>query len=392
MADSSASPPEHYRTSHRHSRRRRRRRIRRVLASLMVLALVAGAGFGIYRLWQQGVLPANQTSEDWYEAKSEQRLQVQLPQDDAPHASAMEWWYYNGHLEADNGSHYSFHFVVFLIDQLATHLVAHVSLLDQQTGKHYTDQKRTTGAASKGDASTFEFDLGDWHLSGRYGEDRLRAVTPDFSFNLRLKQSAPPVFHGGTGLLNFELAGQSYYYSRPRMAIEGALKVDNEILNVKGLAWFDHQWGDFQVNQLGWDWFALQLDDGADLMIYQLFDTSGLPVLRSGTLTKGGTTTLLSAADFKVTNTGYWVSPNTGIKYPMGWTLDLPRQAISLRIAPVSSDSEFDGRTTSYKVYWEGAVRISGTQMGRGFAELSGYRKDTRDGPSEPPDKPKGTR
>ena len=118
-------------------------------------------------------------------------------------------------------------------------------------------------------------------------------------------------------------------------------------------------------------------------MIYQLFDTSGLPVLRSGTYAKGGMTKVLTEGDFKVTANGHWVSADTGIEYPMGWTIDIPEQSISLRITPVSTDSEFDGRITSYMVYWEGAVKISGTHSGRGFVELSGYRKETRKSSSE---------
>ena len=389
MVASSSSPPEHHRTSRRHSHRRRRRLLRRIVAASLSILLISALGYGTFYLWKQGVLPANEPAEDWYEAKSAQRVLVQLPRDDAPHTNEMEWWYYNGHLDAENGNHYSFHFTVFLVNQLAAHMVAHVSLLDHQTGKHYTDQKRTTGITSKNKENTFEFDLGDWHMDGRYGDDRLRVVTPEFSFNLRLKQSAPPVFQGGTGLLDFELAGQSYYYTRPRMEIEGALKVNNEVQNVKGVAWFDHQWGDFRVNQLGWDWFAIQLEDGSDIMIYQLFDTSGLPVLRSGTYAKGGMTKVLTEGDFKVTANGHWVSADTGIEYPMGWTIDIPEQSISLRITPVSTDSEFDGRITSYMVYWEGAVKISGTHSGRGFVELSGYRKETSKSSSESPKKSK---
>ncbi len=364
--------------------------------------LISALGYGTFDLWQRGLLPANQAAEDWYEAKSTQEVLVQLPRDDAPHTDYMEWWYYNGHLDAENGNRYSFHFAVFLINEMATHTVAHVSLLDQQTGKHYTDQKRTTGNPSKGTENGFDFALGDWHMAGSDGNDKLRVVTSDFSFNLRLRQSAPAVFQGGTGLLDFQLAGQSYYYSRPRMEIEGAIKAGDDIQKVQGLAWFDHQWGDFRVKQLGWDWFALQLDDGSDLMIYQLFDTSGLPVLRSGTYAKGGVTQVLGDADFKVTVNGHWVSGTTGIRYPADWTIDVPQQGISLRIAPVSADSEFDGRVTSYTVYWEGSVKVAGTHSGRGFVELSGYQKDSAAAapepeaqsaaPSEPRGKPKGAR
>jgi predicted secreted hydrolase len=186
------------------------------------------------------------------------------------------------------------------------------------------------------------------------------------------------------------------------MEIEGAIKAGDDIQKVQGLAWFDHQWGDFRVKQLGWDWFALQLDDGSDLMIYQLFDTSGLPVLRSGTYAKGGVTQVLGDADFRVTVHGHWVSGTTGIRYPADWTIDVPQQGISLRIAPVSADSEFDGRVTSYTVYWEGSVKVAGTHSGRGFVELSGYQKDSAAAapepeaqsaaPSEPRGKPKGAR
>lgn len=341
----------------------------------MLVLLTSVLAYGAFYLWDLGLVPANQATEGWYEAKSGQEILVQLPGDDAPHSNEMEWWYYNGHLSGQGGKRYSFHFAVFLIHGLATHMVAHVSLLDQQTGKHYTDQKRTAGRPSKAIGNGFDFSLGAWQMSGKEGDDRLQVVTPEFSFNLRLRQSAPPVFQGGTGLLDFELGGQSYYYSRPRMQIEGAIKVNNEVQNVEGLAWFDHQWGDFQVSQLGWDWFAVHLDDGSDIMIYQLFDTGGLPVLRSGTYTKGGVTRVLAETDFKATVTEHWVSGSTGIRYPMAWTVEIPGQGIKLQIIPVNPDSEFDGRVTSYFVYWEGEVRISGTHSGLGFVELHGYRR-----------------
>jgi predicted secreted hydrolase len=35
--------------------------------------------------------------------------------------------------------------------------------------------------------------------------------------------------------------------------------------------------------------------------------------------------------------------------------------------------SEFDARTTTLNVYWEGAVKLSGSHHGVGFMELSGY-------------------
>lgn len=336
--------------------------------------MVALLAFGAYSLWKQGMLPANEAAEGWVEARSTLELLVSLPKDDAPHKNYMEWWYYNGYLEADSGDRYSFHYALFVINAMTTHTVAHVSFVDQRTGKHLTDQKRSAGNPSSGIRNGFNFVLGEWTMAGGDGKDQLRVATPRFSFNLQLAQTAPPVFQGGTGYLDFGPAGGSYYYSRPRLAITGSVKLGDRIQPVKGLAWFDHQWGDFRINTLGWDWFAIQLDDGADVMLYQLFDTAHLPALRSGTYTKDGNTQVLGDTDFMVGITDHWVSPETGTDYPAGWVVTLPDQGIELKIDPVVTASEFDGRLTSYKVYWEGAVKVSGTHSGRGFVEMSGYQ------------------
>ena len=36
--------------------------------------------------------------------------------------------------------------------------------------------------------------------------------------------------------------------------------------------------------------------------------------------------------------------------------------------------SQFDARTTTLNVYWEGAVKLSGSHTGVGFMELNGYK------------------
>ncbi|TVQ86612.1 MAG: hypothetical protein EA400_12715 [Chromatiaceae bacterium] len=319
------------------------------------------------------MLPANQPAEHWYEVAGEQTVVVELPRDDAPRGDYIEWWYYNGHLATAAGRRFAFHYVVFTVDAFPTHTAAHVSLIDLQTGRHFTAQRRTAGNPSRGTIDGFRFVLGDWQMVGGGGDDQLRVTTPDFSFNLRLTEGAPPVMQGGTGLISFGLIGSSYYYTRPRMPVTGAVRLDGEIFNVTGVAWFDRQWGDFKVTELGWDWFALQLDDGTDIMLYQLFDSDGLPVLMSGTAARDGRTTVLHEGDFQVTVVERWTSPTTGIEYPMGWRVEIPAQAIELSVSPLVRNSEFDGRTTLYTVYWEGPVAISGSHHGQGFVEMSGY-------------------
>jgi predicted secreted hydrolase len=55
---------------------------------------------------------------------------------------------------------------------------------------------------------------------------------------------------------------------------------------VKGSSWFDQEWGSNQLTaeQIGWNWFALQFDDGTELMLYQMrLRDGGIDPTSSGT-------------------------------------------------------------------------------------------------------------
>ena len=92
---------------------------------------------------------------------------------------------------------------------------------------------------------------------------------------MNLEDKKQPALHQHTGLVDFGSVGKSYYYSRTRMVASGAITVGGEEIQVTGLAWFDHQWGNFQPLAIGWDWFAIQLVDGSEIMLTLLRDTEG---------------------------------------------------------------------------------------------------------------------
>lgn len=363
------------RNSLRHRRRSRRSKVKRLVHAGVAIVLLAAA---VASWWLWDIDPrqtANRAMADGTsgegEAAAPMRVMVKLPEDDAPHQNYMEWWYYNSHLRARDGREFSFHYVFFLINSVVSYTVSHISLTDHQTGKHYTDQKESAGNPSAGTVRGFNFTLGDWGMAGSAGDDALRIKTADFAFDLTLSNSGPTVFQGGTGLLDFKQAGTSYYYSRPRMSVEGQLSLGSRTFPVVGQSWFDHQWGDFQTGVLGWDWFALQLDDGADVMLYQLRDRRNQPVLFSGTYTRNGTTEVLGERDFSAQALSSWRSKSTGISYQTSWRVHIPSHRVDLQIAPVAQDSEIDARTTTYNTYWEGAIKVSGSHGGRGFLEIS---------------------
>lgn len=361
--------------SRRHKAGRRYKRHRssrnyRIIA-IVVSLLLMSIGFWFYK-----EVSGLKAAAVWFETKAASSSLISLPKDDAPHQSKMEWWYYNGHLIAESGKKYSFHYTTFIVSNVTTMMVSHVSFTDHRTGKHYMEQRSTAEILPSNTANHFEFTSGDWRMSGGNGIDQLQASTPEFSFNFQLLSKQAPVFHGKDGVISLDSAGSSYYYSRTRMAISGTVKIGGHTETAKGLAWFDHQWGDFSTPQLSWDWFSLQLDDNSDIMIYQLRDKSDNEVLYSGSFTRNGKTEILSSNDFSLNKSKKWVSNKTGISYPIEWLFKVPAKNIDVTISSVLNNSEFDATLTTYNVYWEGAVQVTGTHAGQGFMELSGYKKN----------------
>lgn len=349
---------------------------------------------------------------------------LQLPADDAAHGSATEWWYYSGILDSGAGGRYAFHMAVFVVNGLVKQTVMHAALVDLQTGKRHSRQLRTGGEpaggaapqAGGGDAAQqtaapqaaqqatqqvtqqatpqpatpaapqaarseagFDFRLAGWQVRGNGATHVLRADFDGAGLALDLQDSHPVVAHRAAGsatpgLLDFGPAGISYYYSRPRLAAQGWVYVDGQPTEVRGEVWFDHQWGDFDPLAVGWNWFGLQLADGSDLMLYQLFDAAGARLLTAGSLTNADGTRALAPSEIELMPGPSWTSPRTHIDYVLDWTLKLPTG--EYRIKPLVADSEFDASDSSANIYWEGPVRVSGgsgVELGQGFLELSGY-------------------
>jgi predicted secreted hydrolase len=304
---------------------------------------------------------------------------VTFPQDEAPHADLTEWWYYTGHLEAADGRRWGFELVTFQILRatLEPFYIAHFAITDQQRGQFQYDVRGSRGAQVQ-PPQGFKLDVGGWQMRGLGGNDALQAGMPDYGFDLSLAADRPPVLHDG-GLVTFGAAGDSYYYSRTRMAVSGTVQDHGERVPVTGLAWFDKQWGNFLVMGGGWDWFSLQLDDGSDVMLNLIRDGNGETQIAYGTyVAPDGTFRHLPGDQFEVSKLGQWTSPNTGITYPSGWRATLRDQELDLQITPVIQDQELDTRQSTSLVYWEGAQTVTGTRggqpiAGQGYVELVGY-------------------
>ena len=228
-------------------------------------------------------------------------------------------------------------------------------------------------------------------MAGADGTDRLAATLSateataagldgGLTLQLDLAATKPPALHDTDGWIDFGPAGGSYYYSRTAMTASGSLVLGDRILDVDGSAWFDHQWGDFiAVGGGGWDWFAVNLDDGTDLTLSLVRDADGSYPLVYGTLVDAdGRSRHLPPDAFTVEVTDDWTSARTGATYPAAWRVSVPGEDLEIELEPTVADQELDTRATTGVIYWEGsqdvrATRGGATLGGEAYVELTGY-------------------
>ena len=310
---------------------------------------------------------------------------VSLPDDEGAHLTPIEWWYFNGLLTDDTGADYSFHYVTFqsVLPNGFTPRLLQLSWADHGKEVYLTDE-RPELPLLKATKGSFAFQVSEWSMAGDGTAYSMAFNTGQYSLRLQSVSNKPATLHQGKGLVDLGRAGESYYYSRTRLATTGTLTISEEQRQVTGIAWMDHQWGDFSTAPVGWDWMSLQLDDGSDLMISMVWDsTDHQPINSYGTyVPPNGQPRNVSGEDISLTATGSWTSTVTGTTFPVGWKLEVESLDLSLTISPALLDSEFQGSKFVPPAYWEGAVKAKGTQdgqtvTGNGFAELVGY--DTRE-------------
>jgi RND superfamily putative drug exporter len=325
---------------------------------------------------------------------------IQLPRDDGPHARLTEWWYYTGHLQTGGGDRFGFEFVIFRAERDAFPVAwaSHLALTDEASGRFHHDQRSEIG--SQVDRSTDAgFNLavtGDgrpgvpmpeaipWRAAGSGGADLLSAAGISggdrFGIDLQLNGAGTPVaLHDRDGWIDFGPAGGSYYYSRTRMPASGTIEVEGLRHDVTGHGWFDHQWGDFVTGGGGWDWFAVNLNDGTDLTLWFVRAPDGTDALVYGTLVRpDGRVDHLAAAEFSVETTASWTSESSGATYPAGWLLEVPGESLEIQLTPTVAAQELDTRASTGVVYWEGSQRVQAERDGKAlggeaYVELTGY-------------------
>jgi len=342
-----------------------------------------------------------------------------LPADHAAHpATRTEWWYFTGPLSDESGRRYGFQATWFrraLVREPAERespllvrdvLMFHGALTDLSSGRLLFSEASSRAFPPWAWASEdgLEVRVFENVLSGpgsrskprgsRAGapasdDEALTSLTltaGEATLELELTLGASVVLnHGvepGLSLKGSEPGQASWYYSLPDIPAVGRLRMaDGETRRVSGRAWMDHEFGSSQLDAelVGWDWLSVVLDDGSVLMVYLLRDAEGLPQpASSGTLlVPGSPARHLARGAFTLRARSTWTSPDSGISYPSGWTLEVPDAQLSLNVTPLLEAQELQTRSTGV-TYWEGLCRFTGQRAGapvtgEGYVELVGY-------------------
>jgi predicted secreted hydrolase len=349
------------------------------ILAVALLALVAGCGM-------PGTIPTGGHLPPVPVARAAAPLPpIRFPQDEGPHHDLTEWWYYTGHLTTPDDHHYGFEEVFFqgLRGDLPPVYAAHFAVTDVTRGQfHFAQRQQVEPDVFLRNRSGQGFNLavGDWTMQGIEGHDQLAASMPNYAISLTLAATKPPVLQGNDGLISYGSAGFSYYYSRTRMAVTGRITDHGSTIPVTGVAWMDHQWGNF-ISLLGggWDWFSIQLSNDTEYMIYDIRGATRQPVSTYATrVAPDGNAQVLAAGSFQVRATGTWTSPHSGAIYPSGWVVTIPDERLALTLTPEVRDQELLTAASTGVDYWEGATRVSGRLAGapvagESYVELTGY-------------------
>lgn len=321
-------------------------------------------------------------------ARADAPRRFEFPADHGPHpAFRSEWWYLTLVLADESGRDVGVQFTLFRQALSAADIpadnrwqsnqiyLAHFAVTDTATGVHRADERFARGHPSLVGvrAEPFRLWLEDWRLEEVDAVWRLQADAGEARVEIDLDMAVRIVLQGESGLSRKGPGQASYYYSMPGIPATGLIWMNGEPRAVRGLGWLDREWSTSLLSdgQVGWDWFALQLDDGRRLMAFQLRRRDGArdPYDQGMLVGADGVARPLEASDFTLLPTRYW-RDGDGTDWPVAWRIRLGQEVLD--VVAVLDDQRM---ATSIR-YWEGMVAVlddEGRRLGQGYLELTGY-------------------
>lgn len=317
---------------------------------------------------------------------------IHFPKDEGAHpkyclGSGIEWWYTNLHLMGETtGKHYSamaaffnYHFRIFNLADETTHDFS--SIFDYGNLSASEDSLNLSFISAEGTDHWFvKTEPNGQMMPFQY---HLEVGVDTNKLNVDLDAQKPPLIVGLDGLVTVG-SGDSYYYSQTNLAVSGSITFKGFSENVTGVAWIDHQYGPFLVSPVSdesYEWFSLQLDNGLDVILWNVFtgsndvpmdDSHRMCTLLFDDLNQDTTST------FILERLAYW-KYRPGSYFGGKWNFVDPIHEIDVTIEPLLDNQVVPFLFDTY--FWEGSCRVAGTVNGdsvggTAFAELLHIYRD----------------
>jgi predicted secreted hydrolase len=322
---------------------------------------------------------------------------VEFPKSEAfNNKNSLEWWYLTGVLRDSLNNRYGVEYVFFhfCTKDHVSRVMVNVAITDENDSVFYYDylikrQKNYLGEpiASKdfkrhinengnregeiGSKLPINFQIKDYSWTGGQGYYNISAKMEKNSvgFNLTTTPTKSVVLHGDSGYLNYGDITTAGYYSYPRLKTKGSITLNDKVIPVEGIMWYDRQWncGEIKMKDINWDWTGISLDNKSDLMIYRIQSNKNENDLFGGTYIDSlGNTMKLNHDDIKLVANNEWKSPNTNESYPLHWEIEIPKLEIKLTIIPIIPNQELTIKTLFGGLsYWEGLCDVEGEMNGK---------------------------
>ncbi|WP_334064047.1 lipocalin-like domain-containing protein [Alteromonas genovensis] len=324
-----------------------------------------------------------------------------LPKDHGSHPDyQLEWWYLTFVLEDDDKNEFGLQFTLF---RFATaketqdtsswstpqQWMGHASL--HAKDEHFFEERLAAGGVGNAFVKPAPFNavIDDWSWQSKsdspFPASLQFSINNDVDIALSLTAKGPFVKQGDKGYSKKteDARLRSYYYSQPFIDASGTLNINDTMLNVIGLGWYDHEWTSHLANSnaMGWDWFSLHLNDGSKLMAFRMHATGAGT---KGTKNRGSeiytTASYITASGDKETlalneisimplDNEQITTLNTERDVPTTWQITIPSKDVDITVSPFKSGQW----NSSVFAYYEGRVNVTGTHKGAGFMELTGY-------------------
>ena len=201
---------------------------------------------------------------------------IVFPTDEGDKDTPFDWWYITLHFITETGRKFSYTVVYISKPEYCNR---QTSITDELKRTYFWEKMKGNFISKKS-----LLNLTYWNKNGDrdywrqkngvlFSYTLFTEIGNRFRLNITLTANKPPLVHGDEGIIEMGNGGKSFYYSLTNLALSGTFTCDGITETIQGVAWIDRQWGSWDTKGYdGWEWFALQLNDNTEIMLYLFFD------------------------------------------------------------------------------------------------------------------------